>query len=413
MRERYIRRKKQMQIQICDTKVENTWTTDRRENVFRYYRDGKMNFAYVAGDCDEEKIYKELAASIDQARDYLAVPQRNRQENLITDYVKTDFGTIALVVDEVMQKLTSRFSRLRLQGTITVDRQEIQMSNDNNVHLNFEDQLLGGEFELFDADTPQEKISFRLLYRRFSEEGLFAALEEYMSAYEKKESLHPDRKYKVIFSTANPTPMRKLEKDLQPDMLASGMSELSGNEDHRYFNEQMTLYVSSDPKSSRVRSDEILPFFDLEGSINPAHKKALVEEGILRGGYTCKQTAEKYGMEHTASASGKLDAYPYADAIGFCLKPSEKNLKELLHGDLGIYVCDVDRSAFDERGRFELEVKSAFLHDGNKILARLSPLKISSAGSVMFREGYIGVSADHLTGSDIDRALVLEMKASE
>lgn len=413
MREKYIRRKKQMEIHIRDTRVENTWATDQRENLLRYYRDEKMNFAYITGNCDEEKVYEQLAATIGDARTYTAMPQRNRQENLITSFVKLDFGKMAEMLSLVLNQLSMKFPMLRLQGKLFLDYQEIQMNNDNNVYLNFQDQLLHGECKLYHEERPEDSVNFEVLFRNFSEKILLEFWEEYMKAYLTDLEIDLKKDYKVIFSTSNATPMRKLEKELQPDFFASGMSELSGNIENSCFNERMSLYVSGDPTSARVRAHEIMPFFDLEGSVNPSYKKALIEDGVLRTPYTCKLTAEKYGLEHTASAFGLLDEYPYASPIGFCLKPSEKNLKELLDGQMGIYVCDVDESAFSERGKFEMDVKSVFLHNGERLIGRLSPMRISSVFLEMFREKYIGVSADCLMYSDVNRALVLDMQKRE
>lgn len=410
MREKYVRRKKQMEIHIRDTRVDNTWATDQRENLLRYYRDEKMNFAYIVGSFDEEKVYERLAANIGDARSYTAMPQRNRQENLITSFTSLDFGKMASMLALVLNQLSMKFPMLRLQAKLWLDYQEIRMNNDNNVYLNFQDQLLHGECKLYHESRPEDSVHFEVLFRNFSEKTLFEFWEEYMSAYITTPQLDLQENYKVIFSTSNVTPMRKFEKDLQPDFFASGMSELSGNIENTCFNEQMSLYVSGDPTSARVRAEEIMPFFDLEGSINPGYKKALIEDGVLLAPYACKLTAEKYGLECTASASGAWDEYPYASPIGFCLRPSEKNLKELLGGQMGIYVCDVNESAFLDRGKFEMLAKSVFLHNGERLVGRLSPVQISSIFPAMFREMYVGVSADCLMYSDINRALVCDMQ---
>lgn len=409
MREKYALRIKDLQIEIKNTRVDSTWNTTQNKTSLRLYKDGKLRLSLLDGPYDEEEIYKNLSDSMELGRSYPVSLQRNRQENLISGFQKCDYGQLVSILEQIMEKLSVQFSSLRLDGFFRFEYQEISMSNEQTLYLNFEDRLLYGNFRLSDRENIQQSAEFSLVFRNFEEQSIFSAFAEYFSAYLHPVTLDSGKEYPVLFSTGNPTPLRKLEKDLQPDMFHSGMSLLSGSAGRQIFDEDFTLYASRSPEDSKVRSHEIIPFFDSEGSVNPLHRKALIDAGTLLTPYTCKQTAERYELENTGSASVNEQGYPYASPEGFCIKPSDLDLKTLLKGEKGILICDIREDAFDDRGQFLLRANSAFLHDGSHLIGRLPSLRLSSSLFSIFRDGYIGVSSDHLLHSDIERALLVKM----
>ncbi|MDO4720652.1 MAG: metallopeptidase TldD-related protein [Peptostreptococcaceae bacterium] len=410
MREKYALRVKDLQIEIKNTVIDSTWNTSQSKTALRLYKDGKLRLSLLDGPYDEEKIYEKLSDSMDLGRVYPVSLQRNRQENLISGFQKCDYAQLISVLEKVMKKLSVQFSSLRLDGSFHFEYQEISMSNEQTLYLNFEDRLLYGNFRLSDRENARQSAEFSLVFRNFEEQSIFSAFAEYFSAYLHPVTLESGQEYPVLFSTGNPTPLRQLEKDLQPDMFHSGMSLLSGSAGRQIFDENFTLYASRSPEDAKVRSHQMIPFFDSEGSVNPLHRKALIDAGVLLTPYTCKQTAERYELENTGSASVNEQGYPYASPEGFCIKPSDLELKTLLKGEKGILICDVQEDAFDDRGQFLLRADSAFLHDGERLIGKLPSLRLSSDLFSIFRSGYIGVSSDHLLHSDIDRALLIKMR---
>lgn len=409
MREKYSKRRKQIKMNIQDTQLKDTIITDMTGTSLRFYKDGKLGIFGVYGDFDEESLYQSLSHSMDQMRDYEPLQQMNRQENLITDFPKMDTSELVTTVDKVLQELARTYPTLILSAHMISDWQEIYMKNENNLYLNFEDRLLTGKFVLSSKKEPEDTVCFSIVFRNFSFDNLYRQLSKYMQAYQNPVDLPRQEDYKILFSTGNPTAFRKLEKDLQPDMFFNGISSLSGSKDRLFFNECFTLYTSLNPKASRLRSEEIHPFFDWEGSVNQRYQRALIENGVVLTPYTCKQTSIKYELDNTCCAHGSLDSYPYATALGFYPQPSNQDLASLLDGSLGVYICDVDENAFKDNGRFALKAKSLFLCDGENLLGRISPLEITSSFLSMFREGFVGISSSHLLESDIDRAAVFKM----
>lgn len=410
MREKYTVLNKQIRINIENTKIQDTISTENKQTSFRYYKHEKLGILCVSGDYDnEEEIFNTLLQSSDKWRDYPILQQMNRQENLITDFCDINQKELVELLERTIQRLTNDFPEYSLSGEFVLDRQEISMKNENTLYLHFEDQLLIGKMTLHKHDDKADEVYFDMLFRNFTAEKIYEEMAQYIRAFDHVLEPPHEEKITVIFSTGNPTPMKKLEKDLQPDMMVNGISQLSGTLDRLYFNENFTLYTSLDPYSSKVNSWEILPFFDLEGTINPGYKKILIEDGVIRSPYTCKQTSEKYEFASTGSAHGSLDSYPYAAPIGFVVGNSTKNLNTLLDGRQAIYLSEIQNDPFDDRGSFCLDTHSAFLCEGGKITGRYPSLNVYSDSISMFREGFVGVSCDHLFGSDINRAMVLEM----
>lgn len=413
MREKYALQSKKMQIDIRDTTVESTWHTHQQQTSLRLYKDGKLQIVLREGEYDEEEVYKELSESISLGRTYSVSLERNRQENLICEFQKYDQGAIVHILENVMQELRENFPSLSLIGDFCCDHRKISMQNEQTLYLNFEDRLLHGSFSLRCGEKTEDPAFFSLVFRNIDRKNIYAAFAEYCRAYLNPLRIESGKEYPVLFSTGNPTPLRKLEKDLQPDMFQSGMASLSGTAGQQIFHKDFTLYASRAPEDAKIRSRQILPFFDSEGSVNPLHRKALIEEGRVLTPYTCKQTAEKYELEKTASASASPEGYPYASAEGLCIKPSDRNLKTLLHGQRGIFISDIREDAFDEKGGFLLRSQSTFIHDGEHLIGRLPSLRLSSDLFSMYGKKYLGVSSDHFLHSDVDRALLLIMQTEE
>ncbi len=128
--------------------------------------------------------------------------------------------------------------------------------------------------------------------------------------------------------------------------------------------------------------------------VNPDYKYTLIENGKIITPYTDKKTAAQFNLPLTGSASADYDKVPTLEPRNLKVRTSDKNLKELLNGELGVLVLIASGGDFTQEGVFGTPVQLAFLTDGEKLLGRLPELKVSGELYSMFGEDYIGKSKD-------------------
>jgi len=173
------------------------------------------------------------------------------------------------------------------------------------------------------------------------------------------------------------------------------------------FHKDLTIWQTHNPM------DGIMEFFDMEGWVNPDYRITLIEKGKILKGYTDKQISAKYNLPYTGCASGSYDSIPKLGGAPLQLKPSEKSLKELLNGELGIYVYISSGGDFTHTGDYGAPVQVAFLTDGEHLLGKLPELNIGSNLFNMFGSDYIGVSKNKIYLHDFSHYLVMNMNVSK
>lgn len=114
------------------------------------------------------------------------------------------------------------------------------------------------------------------------------------------------------------------------------------------------------------------PFFDAEGVVNNEYRYALIEKGVIKTPYTDKRTARKFNLPLTGNSDSLYDGVPEVGFINHKIEESQKTLKELLSGEIGIFVM------VSSSGDFAAPVQCAFLFDGERLIGKLPELQLSS-----------------------------------
>lgn len=129
--------------------------------------------------------------------------------------------------------------------------------------------------------------------------------------------------------------------------------------------------------------------------------------------YTDKKTAKKYNLDLTGAATSEYDGVPTLGIPELKIKESEKTAKELLGGEMGIFVLMASGGDFTPEGNFGTPVQLAFLFDGEKFVGRLPELNVSSNVFDMFGNSFRGVSKNTISPVLNSRFLIMDMKVSE
>ena len=239
------------------------------------------------------------------------------------------------------------------------------------------------------------------------EKGLME-VNKIMDAYQNTVELPNKKKLPVIFRTGDILPLIKFLKDLDGNCYGSKSSLFSGKIKEKIFASKFTLL------QNRNKEDTLLtPFFDVEGTVQLDGRAPLVEDGVFLSPFTDKRSAKKYDLPLTGAAEAEYDGIPTIGKPKLTIKDSGKTAKELLEGEVGVFVMVASGGDFTPQGNFGSPVQLAFLFDGEKIMGKLPELKILSNIWDMYGKDFIGVSSDNVGPLNPEKYLIMQMEVSE
>ena len=281
------------------------------------------------------------------------------------------------------------------------------MENSRGLELSYRDKYM--DFSLVFKEKASVNIfdgglGFR--GRRYNRTEIINAVNDICNAYKNKVELSSEGILPVVFSADDTSPLGKFLTDLEGNKFGSNSSLFSGKLNQRLFSENFTLYQTNNPKD--------LPgsFFDTEGTVNDDYRYALIDKGVLIAPYTDKRTAGKYSLPLTGAATGEYDGAPVLGRPNLMIKESEKTAKELLKGEMGIFVMIASGGDFTPDGNFGTPVQLALLFDGERFIGRLPELNITASVFDMFGDSFVGVSRDDLLPMTNSKCLITKMKVS-
>ena len=72
------------------------------------------------------------------------------------------------------------------------------------------------------------------------------------------------------------------------------------------------------------------------------------------------------------------------------MSTTHENINDLLNGENGILIINASDVNYGEDGTFSCITKEAFLTNGDKLIGKLPPIKISTSSVNMFGNDYLG-----------------------
>nr|WP_276575897.1 metallopeptidase TldD-related protein [Oceanirhabdus seepicola] len=194
-------------------------------------------------------------------------------------------------------------------------------------------------------------------------------------------------------------------RDLQGRKFASGASIFSELMNEKKFSSDFTLYQTSNPED-----DINSKFFDDEGVVNSNYRYHLIDNGVIKAPFTDKTVAKMYNLPLTGTGAGEYDGVPGLKGWpNLIAKSGAKTAKELLNGEMAVFVFIASGGDFTPDGGFGTPVQVAFLFDGEKFVGRLPELQISSHVFNMFGEDFRGVSCDKVMSSMNMKYMIMDM----
>lgn len=410
--EKSISRIKEISLNVTMSKIDSIRKKDITKTGVRVYKDGYVGFSGGIGNVDIDELEKKAIASLDDKFPY--------KYELGKDIKKCeDYSHILCIddavkeFDEVMSILEKEQPEFIFSNKINISEIEYSLSNSQNLDLKYKDKYL--VFSIIVKEKTSLNIidtGIEFVTRNYNRQLLLNYVNKICNAYKNKIDINTyidykeGNKYPVIFRSNEGIIFNKFIKDLHGRMFASKNSLLSDKLNQKVFCEDFTLYQCNNP----IKQPEC--FFDDEGVINEGYEYALIENGVIKSPYTDKKTSQKYNLPLTGSANCDYDSVPKLGIPSFRIKESEKTIKELLHGGIGILIDMSMGGDFSSDGNFATPVQVAYLFDGEKLLGRIPEVNISSNILDMFGKDFIGVSGDCVNELANDKYVVMNMNVS-
>ena len=406
-KEIYIDNIKETSLIISASKIDSVKMRDITKKAVRVYDKDSIGVAGAVGDMDMKDI--EEAAKINLKNNISYPYEISKDLSVNVDASKKLFSEKEFVKEgeELIKKLSEENNDFIFSNKISLMERNTSLSNSKNLDLKYRDKCVALEIifkekastNIFDGFVGYEG-------RDYDREEFLKASREYLKAYKNQVELPHEGKLPVMVSLDSEGSLftKMFSTDLNGRIYESKGSIFSGKKGEKLFSDDFTLYQTKNPE------DVILePFFDMEGTVNKNYTYALIENGVLKSPYTDKKTAKEFLVTNTGAASCDYDGVPTIAAPSFSIKKSDKTIKELLKGEVGVLVYVVSGGDFTAAGDFATPVQLAFLYDGEKIIGRLPQIQISSNIYKMYNEDFRGLSKDSMFKLYKNGLLIMDM----
>lgn len=408
IKEKYIKRVKEISINVLQTKIDSIRRKDIEKTSLRIYENGYIGCAGAIGTYDEADLEERAKNALSNMIPYPFTPGENikKHEDFSCDILDED--NIVNEFEELLSVIREDQPEFYFSHKLNLTECEVKLVNDTGLDLYYKDKHIDLGL-LFKEKTSANVIDGFVTFsgRRYNRELASKNINEICNAFQNKVELPEKEVFPVAFASDEELPFKKLLLDLNGDSFGSKSSLLSDKKDKKVFNENFTLYQTNNPE------DCAAPFFDAEGVINKNYRYSLIENGVVLSPYTDKRISCKYNLPLTGCAAAEYDGIPALSFPNLKVKESEKTAKELLNGELGIYVMLASGGDFTPEGNFGSPVQLAFLFDGEKLIGRLPELNVSSNVFDMFGDSYIGMSKDTISPLSNSRYFIMNMKVSK
>ncbi|MDU5083106.1 metallopeptidase TldD-related protein [uncultured Tissierella sp.] len=394
IKEKYIKNLKEISINILQSNIKSVRKKDITKTGFRVYENGFVGIAGAVGKVDELELEKRAIENLRLEIPYPYEPSTNLVKKV--DYRKETLSHEEFVkeVEELLEILKKEFPDFIFSNNIYIKDFETKLINNKGIDLTHIDRVVVASIVIKEKNSVNvfDALS-TYIDREYSRDKILNNIRGMLTAYKNKIELPSKGKRPVVFIADDGLTLMKVVEEMNGYKVGTGASLFKDFIGEKKFSDKFTLYQSAEEEELSG-----VEFFDAEGVVNPDYKYTLIENGRIITPYTDKKTASQFNLPLTGSASAEYDKVPSLAPRNLVVKSSDKTLKELLNGQLGIAVLIASGGDFTQEGVFGTPVQLAFLTDGEKLLGRLPELTISGELYSMFGDDFVGKSQDKLLG---------------
>ncbi|MBF0546268.1 MAG: hypothetical protein HQM08_17625 [Candidatus Riflebacteria bacterium] len=404
IKEKFEKIVKKITIRIVQTEIDTINRKDITSTGLRMYDGKSIGVAGTIGKYDEAQLEKKAVENLDLKLPYPCSPTGKFSEKKTFDTPPIQESSFVAEVEEILSALGKSYPEFIFSNQISLSDVSHALKNDQGLDLfNRNCYLETSVIFKEKASTSIFDGYFSFESRKYDRNELLKLAGKICTGYQSKVDLPKTSRIPVIFSTSNSLPFKKFQEDLNVWKIGTKTSLFTEKFGKKIFNENFSLVQSFHP------DDTMGPFFDYEGIVNKDYRYPLIKNGIIEDAYTDKRSAQKFSLPQTGSGFGDFDELPSAQLENYIVPESDKTIKELLTGRMGIYAYLTSGGDFTPSGGFGTPVQLGYLFDGEKLVGRLPQFHISSNVYDMFGKDFIGVSKDLITPLENSRYLAMEM----
>jgi PmbA protein len=389
-KEFYTIHEKQTSITVTNSAIEAIRNKDITKTGCRVYENGLIGISGIVGEADQDTLLEQAKQNLSLKIPYTADLSSNQQITLNQIEDETSSQQVLADLEEILSIAREKYSDFILSNKVNIEETTTTLTNTKGTHLShttkfFLVQLLAREEK---SSSIFDTFVFGI-WKTWDKFAVLKSIEDALIGYRTEFSLPATKKLPVVFMMSSGTQLLdKFSSDLNGNKIGKDVSTFSPYMGQLKFNENFTLF--QDHTGAMFN-----PFFDAEGVICENYKYPFIEKGVLKAGYTDKQTAAKLNLPMTGSSGSSYDGVPTLAPPTLNIESSGKTLKELLQGEVGLYVIMASGGDFTPDGHYASPVQLAMLTDGEKFLGRVPEFEISSHVFDLFGKDFVGVSQDH------------------
>lgn len=395
-------------VNLTDGKVDSFRENEQTQKTVRLYSDGKISVAGALGE-GADLISLEKTAKQGLSGDgipYVCNLGKN-VKSVIKDKPAVASDKFLPSAKRLAAKVAKACPRFLVNGKISVETVKQSYENSVGANLKFESSDFGVSFVLKDRESSNIMdadygASVRY-YGKAAEDKIVSDMVSLHNAYFGKKVTLKDGEYPMIFSSFDI--FGRVINDFVAETYVSSGSLFSGKLGEKIFNENLSLYIDKNCATNHTAS-----FFDAEGEIAPDFRPKLIENGVLKGVLTTKNTAAAFNLPLIKSAFASYDGVPSLGLAGFYLKPTAPDLKSLLGKKRAVLIEMTSGGDITPDGKLGLPVQLAFLVENGKIISRVSDFQISADIFELLGKNFIGVAKQGVYLARESAALVVKAK---
>lgn len=395
-------------VNLTDGKVDSFRENDETQKTVRLYSDGKIS---VAGALGEGADLTELEKTANEGLCGDGVPYvcklSKNVKSVIKDKPAVASDKFLSSAKRLAAKVAKACPRFLVNGKISVETIKQSYENSVGANLKFESSEFGVSFVLKDRESSNimdaSYDAFVRYYGKAAEDKIVSDTASLHNAYFGKKVTLKDGEYPMIFSSFDI--FGQVINDFVAETYVSNGSLFSGKLGEKIFNENLSLYIDKNCATNHTSS-----FFDAEGEIAPDFRPKLIENGVLKGILTTKNTAATFNLPLIKSAAASYDGVPSLGLDGFYLKPTAPDLKSLLGKKRAILIEMTSGGDITPEGKLGLPVQLAFLVENGKIISRVSDFQISADIFELLGKNFVGVAKQGVYSARESAALVAKAK---
>ena len=387
IREKHTTHRMLSELSFEENKAKTFARRNEIESSYRVYEDGKVGICYHCGKISDEDGFAAAQAVPDRARPYEFLPEnggkrsRDKTECSVSDRELMDMGR------EYMEYLATNYPDFTFAGSVSARWQCDTLTNDLGTDFSNTDYAIGVGFRFKHKDSRDLMDgAFEFNMRKPDDGTIFRTMADlYLANYATVAEIPEE----IILDMQYYGQLGVLASELNAEALALGTSRLSGKIGEKVFADDFSVeHDAGDQECWFTR------FWDGEGSVLPDDKLVLIENGVIKTGYSDKRVAAKYNVPYTKSAGHNYTDLPTPGGLNLRIRRSDKTVRELLNGRYAVIPMNATGSPIDAAGDTSMVINTSLLWDGERVVGRLPEFRAKVNCFDMFGKDFLGVGSD-------------------